>query len=136
MKKFIIFTVIAVFTISAVSAQTRNERRRTNPQAPQTQTIEGTLKLERGQVAVQSGDSVYLIPVLTRYIGFINELKEDARVSVEGFLLRDIIYPVKVTLGGKSYDFAGANTGFGMMGMMNNFSNRRLPAPGIRQPSE
>lgn len=150
MKKFVIFLIIAVFIISMVSAQERSERQRVNPQP--LQTIEGTLKLDKGHVAVQSGDSTYLIPTLTRYIGFINELREDVKVSIEGFLLRNIIYPVKVTIGGKSYDFIGANPslgmmGFGMMGfdgmlnnalgqMRNNFFNRRVPIPSPREKAD
>jgi len=80
-----------------------------NDQRPEYQSvaINGTLKLERGFVAVQSasGDSVYIVPMLNRYIGFISGLTEDARVSIEGIQFRNIIHPTKLTIGERAYDF-------------------------------
>ena len=93
------------------------QRKRT---APETVTIDGTLQLEKGFVAVSAAgeDSVYLVPKLTRYIGFIDGLKEGTKVSVEGFKFNKVIQPTKVTINGKSYEFAAkertfANPGFG-----------------------
>jgi hypothetical protein len=110
MKKIIISFLITALIVGAVSAQTRTdrERDRTRERLPERDTVsvDGTLKLERGFVAVESGDSVYFVPMLTRYIGFIDELKEGIRVSVEGFSIRNIIHPTKVTIAEKSYDFA------------------------------
>ena len=136
MKKFVILLAAGLLAVTAVSAQGRNERQRINP--PSRQTVEGVLKLEKGSIAIQSGDTIYLVPALTRYIGFIDGLREDARVSVEGFILRNIINPAKVTIGDKSYDFNMPGLGLGVMGfgmMRNNFNNMRnqLPAPGIRE---
>jgi len=68
-------------------------------------TVDGVLKLEKGLVAVANGDSVYYVPALNRYIGFIEGLKEGAKVSVEGVQFKDVIRPVKVKIDGKSYDF-------------------------------
>jgi hypothetical protein len=68
-------------------------------------SVEGTLKLEKGFVAVESGDTVYLVPMLNRYIGFIGGLKEGGKVTVEGQGFRNMIQPLKVTIDGKSYDF-------------------------------
>jgi len=114
MKRFSIFLLIAVFFAGSVFAQNavqpaqeRGNRQRENS----TVTVEGTLKLERGFVAVESGDSVLAVPMLNRYIGFINGLKEGARVSIEGFRHRNNIQPVKVTIDGKSYDFPAQNRG-------------------------
>jgi hypothetical protein len=133
MKKFLIFLFAAVLAVGTVSAQDRNERQRVNSRTPQN--IEGTLKLEKGFIAVQSGESVYYVPMLTRYIGFINGLKEDAKVSIEGFLFRNIIHPLKVTVADKSYDFMAPQfaprPGFGMrnnnFGFMRNHFQRNAP---------
>jgi hypothetical protein len=133
MKKFLIFLFAAVLAVGTVSAQDRNERQRVNPRTPQN--IEGTLKLEKGFIAVQSGESVYYVPMLTRYIGFINGLKEDAKVSIEGFLFRNIIHPVKVTIADKSYDFFAPQFAprlkFGMQNynfrFMHNYFKRNAP---------
>jgi len=117
MKKIGLFLLIAVLFAGTVSAQTRNNRLSDSDIKPTT--IEGTLQLEMGSVAVASGDSVYLVPFLTRYIGFIENLKEGQRVSVEGYTFRNVISPVKVTIAGKSYDFPmnrNFSGGFGMMG--------------------
>jgi len=87
------------------NAQRSNEPQRSN----EIVTVEGTLKLERGFVAVQSGETVYLVPMLNRYIGFINDLKEGTSVSVEGREFRKTIMPTKVTIGGRDYDFPALN---------------------------
>ena len=143
MKKLMIFLFIAVFITGMIPAQERAERQRninpptriappTRVSPPATRTIEGTLKLERGSVAVQSGETTYFVPMLTRYIGFINELREDVKVSIEGFLLRNFIQPVKVTIGDKSYDF-NSHLMFGMQffnfGNMRQNFNMRIPDP-------
>jgi len=75
-------------------------------------TINGKLQMERGVFAVASGDSVYFVPVLGRYVGFIDGLKEGANVSIEGYLFRNIIHPVKITIDGKSHDFPAFNREF------------------------
>jgi len=100
----------------------RNEPQRVN----ETVTVEGTLKLERGFVAVESGEAVYLVPMLNRYIGFINDLKEGARVSVEGREFRNVIQPTKVTIGGRDYDFPAFNRSPAFGAQQNNQGNRRV----------
>ena len=145
MKKLTIFLFISILLIGAVygqgirddqgaggtqrrteqqpnnDTQRRTERQRSNDLV----TVEGTLKLERGFVAVESGDSVYYVPMLNRYIGFINDLREGTRISVEGRESRNVIQPTKVTIGGRSYDFpaSGPNPGFGAPG----FDRRQEP---------
>jgi len=101
MKRFGFVLLIAVLLAGTVSAQSRDNQRQNNAVV----TIEGTLKLDRGFVAVESGDSVYYVPMLNRYIGFISDLREGAGVSVEGYASRRIINPTKITIEGKSYDF-------------------------------
>jgi len=77
-------------------------------------TVNGVLKLERGFVAVQSDTAdVYLVPLLNRYIGFINGLTEGARVTVEGAGFRNIIHPEKLTINGRTYDFPRPGQGHG-----------------------
>jgi len=124
-KKLAVFLFVSVLFMSTVFAQNKDNRpdRNNRKQEPQPSlqgvepevrgsplevtkvTIDGVLKLEKGIVAVASGDSVYYVPILNRYIGFIDGLKEGTKVSIEGSQIKDVIRPVKVTINGKSYDF-------------------------------
>ncbi|MCL2196972.1 MAG: hypothetical protein FWB77_05095 [Treponema sp.] len=135
----------------AVNPQARgNHRHPANPQAgsrqersvrPEAQNrqqqannvkVEGTLKLEKGFVAIESGENVYLVPMLNRYIGFISSLKEGAKVTVEGRGFRNMVQPVKVSIDGKDYDFNIAMPQ-GQTMKKQNFDNRRDNArPGNR----
>ena len=121
MKRLAIFLFIAVLLAGSLYAQSRDTRQRENNSV----TIDGILKLERGFVAVESGDTVYYVPTLNRYIGFIDELKEGAAVSVEGTGFRNFIQPAKVTIGDKSYDFPALRD--------QNFVSRQNQ-PQMRQP--
>ncbi|MCL2720518.1 MAG: hypothetical protein FWD47_04170 [Treponema sp.] len=92
------------------SAQERQARERQvpnreNQRQAETVTVEGTLKLSRGMIALESAGNTFYIPLLTRYIGFINGLREGANVSIEGRSFRNVIHPVKVTIDGRAYDF-------------------------------
>jgi len=87
--------------------------------------VNGTLKLEKGFVAIQTADddkSVFIVPMLNRYIGFIIGLQEGAAVSIEGFRFRNFIQPKKLTIDSRTYDFPviGQNQNFG------NFHDRRM----------
>jgi hypothetical protein len=138
-KKLTVFLFIVVFLAGTVYGQgVRNDQRNNDtPRVNERQrnndpvTVEGTLKLERGFVAVESGDSVYYVPMLNRYIGFINDLREGTRVSVEGREFRNVIQPTKVTIGGRTYNFpaTGPNPGFGAPG----FDRRQENGPGRMQ---
>jgi len=137
MKRVIIFMFIAVLVIGTVSAQNRNERQR----ASNSVAVEGTLKLERGLVAVESGDTTYLVPLLTRYIGFIDGMKEGIKVSVEGFSFRNFINPTKVTIADKTYNFFAGDPLFGARNEnirpeRNNFAPAPRSAPGRNQRQE
>ena len=111
--------------------QNANPQNRNNPQQERsTVTVEGTLKLERGIIAVQSGETVYFVPMLNRYVGFITTLKEGTRVSVEGFKYRNMIQPTKLTVDGRSYDFPAFNQSSGNFGQgqrLNNQGNNQRP---------
>jgi len=131
MKRSVIFLIIAVLLVGTVSAQSRNDKQR--ERYDNSKTVEGTLKLEKGFIALQSGDSVYFVPSLSRYTGFISELKEGASISVEGFVFRNIVYPNKITVAGKSYDLVAAAPlpGFGLRNdNFNPNSNRGNFGPG------
>jgi len=128
-KKLAVFLFISVLFAGTVFAQNKDNRlgRNNRKQEVTNVTIEGILKLEKGIVAVSSGNSVYFVPVLNRYIGFIDGLKEGTKVSVEGSQIKDVIRPVKVTINGKSYDFPER----GNRDNGNRFSQGREPS---RQP--
>jgi len=123
MKRLTVFLFIAFLLIGSIYAQDRSAR----PSESNIVTIEGTLKLERGFVAVESGDNVYYVPMLTRYIGFINALKEGERISVEGYGFRNIIHPTKITLDDRSYDFAA-------LGRALNFGRQNIERQSPRPP--
>jgi len=112
MRKLTIFLIVAVLAVGTLSAQTKNEKQREpreqRERPDNSVTVEGTLKLERGFIALQSGDSVYFVPSLMRYTGFISELREGANVSVEGYAFRNMLHPKKITVAGKSYDLIAA----------------------------
>ena len=103
MKRFCIVLLIAIFTAGTVFAQSKEKGGR--DKKPDPVTIEGTLTLEKGIISLTSGDNVYFIPRLSRLAGFIDGLKEGAKVSVQGYVFKNFIQPEKVTLNGKSYDF-------------------------------
>ncbi|GBU26687.1 hypothetical protein R84B8_00197 [Treponema sp. R8-4-B8] len=152
MKKLIIFLVIAVLVAGTISAQPiRDQRNSGSGEKPEqlndatrqqrgsrsevrSVTVEGVLKLEKGFVAVESADKVYVVPMLNRYIGFISGLREGEKVSVEGYEFRSMIRPTKVTIDGKSYDFIawnhgqGPKHGFGKRDFRPD-NNRRIPSP-------
>jgi hypothetical protein len=110
MKKLIFVMIIACLAVGTVFAQWG---------APaQAVTVSGTLQLQNGAIAVSSGSNVYFVPVLNRYIGFIEGLREGAQVSINGFVWGNSLQPNTVTIEGKTYDFA-ANApggGYGMGG--------------------
>ena len=101
MKKLGFVLVIAFVTIGGISAQNGGNSR--------SITIEGTLQLQNGQIAVSTENTVYFVPELGHYLGFIDGLKEGARVSVAGYASGNYLQPVQMTLNGKSYDFLTNN---------------------------
>ena len=130
MKKFGFLLAVSFLAIGSIFTQNQNERRISPPEPV---TIEGSLQLKNGIIALASGDTVYYVPMLQRYIGFIDGLKEGNAVSVEGYAYRDYLRPIKVTIGEKSYDFPAI--GFGRRPGQG-FGQRRMPGfePGRNQP--
>ena len=122
MKRMVIFLLAGIFLTGTIFAQDRAERPERQREVKAV-TIDGTLKLEKGMIAVESGDSLFIIPVLNRYINFINGLKEGAKISVEGNAFRNFIMPKKITIDGNSYDLAMTNPAERMRNF--DFSQRR-----------
>ena len=136
MKKLISTAIIAVLAVGVTFAQgIQDERNQANntprverqrapqqqlqrekrePRKVETVTVNGPLKLERGIVAIQSGEKTHFIPMLNRYIGFISGLQEGKTVSVEGFAGRNMLHPQKLTIDGKEYEFGRAMFAQGM----------------------
>jgi len=102
MKKVGFLLVIAFMAAGAVFAQGWGN-------VSQRITVNGTLQLQNGQIALASGNAVYFVPSLGRYIGFIDGLKEGAGVSIDGYASGNYLEPSKVTINGKSYDFSPNN---------------------------
>ena len=74
-------------------------------------TVTGELTLVRGSIAVKSGDVTYLTVGLSRYINFIDSLKDGAAVTINGSAFSvprsqntKFLYVSKLTVGGKDYD--------------------------------
>jgi len=99
MKKLMLLTVIACLAAGTIFAQSWGG-------VSQRITVTGTLQLQNGQIAVASGNTVYFVPTLGRYIGFIDGLKEGAGVSIEGYASGNYLEPSKVTINGKPYEFS------------------------------
>ena len=100
MKKLGLVMVIAFLAIGTASAQNWG-----NGWASQAISVTGTLQLRNGEIAVVSGNNAYFVPALTRYIGFIEGLREGAQISMTGFASGNYIQPTSVTANGKTYDF-------------------------------
>jgi len=112
MKKIVMILAIAFLAIGALSAQGWGGRG-----IPEQVKIEGTLQLQNGEFAVASGNNIYYVPMIARYVGFIDNLKEGANVSFEGYVAGNFLRPVKMTISGKTYDLAaGGNRNRGELG--------------------
>jgi hypothetical protein len=120
MKKIVIIFSIAFLAVGALSAQGWGPRT-----APEALKIEGTLQLHNGQFAVASGSNIYYVPRIGRYVGFIDALKEGSNVSFEGYVAGNFLRPVKMTIGGKSYDLAGGGAERNKDSMNRNNRDRR-----------
>ena len=103
-KLFILAISFLAFGIGTVSAQGWGPRN-----APDQVKIEGTLQLDKGQFAVASGNNIYYVPKIGRYVGFIDNLKEGSNVSFEGYVSGNFLRPLKMTIDGKSYDLTAGD---------------------------
>jgi hypothetical protein len=123
MKRIVLFGLLALCTAGFVSAQMGpgGMGRRGHFPAPQFSQIpaaeqvmvSGNLSIVHGRIALASGDTTYYAGDIGRFAGFIDGLKEGARVSLEGAAYQlpndpkaKILQVSKLTLNGKDYDLS------------------------------
>jgi hypothetical protein len=123
MKRIVLFGLFALCIAGFASAQMGpgGMGRRTFPPAPQILeapaaeqlTVSGNLSIVHGRIALVSGDTTYYVSGLSRFVGFIDGLKEGARVSLEGAAYQlpndtaaKFLRVSKLTLNGKDYDLS------------------------------
>ena len=145
-------TIITILLVSGLTAMTwaqgwgRVQDSRNNPPRPaaETVTVSGSLVVSHGMPALASGDVTYIITGISRLIGFVDGLKEGAQVSIEGSAFGNnsdaklkYLRPVKLTLGGKTYDLAplvSQNFMNRMPQPLHNFRNQIPPQPRFQAP--
>jgi hypothetical protein len=83
MKKHIFFlaTFVCAVSLWAQSPETGRE----NFRQREPVSVSGTLVLANGFIALKSGDTLYYTGGLERLVGFIDGLKENAQVRLEGY---------------------------------------------------
>jgi hypothetical protein len=107
MKKRLVLVIMVLAAAGMVSARTWGHGRGPNwNNSAQPLTVTGILGLQNGVIVIANEQSVYYAPALGRYIGFIEELKEGAQVTVDGYAYGNRLQVVQLTVKGKSYDFA------------------------------
>jgi hypothetical protein len=131
MKRIVTLIVVGVIAASAVGAQTWGPRGNFGPgaavgpaavQSAETVKVEGKLVLLNGMIALKDKDKTYYVGGLNRLVGFIDGLKENASVKIEGYAFEVPAAPeyahlraTKLTFNGKDYDLSNS-FGRGMMG--------------------
>lgn len=123
MKKSIIAIALLAGLVAAASAQPMYGRGTgTGPMAPAVQaektTIEGTLALVDGHIGLKSGDTTYYVGGLNRLVGFVDGLKEGAKVKAEGYAVSisadkklSAFRATSVTVGDRSIDLSNSMIG-------------------------
>jgi len=133
MKRIILFCTLVFCATALVVAQGNNccgpdrfsrgprpyaweqnsPRNQTPRSSPENVSVSGNLTIAQGMIAVVSGDTTWLVRGLNRYVGFIDDLKEGAQVTLEGYAMssprNDKIKSMqvqKMTLNGKDYELA------------------------------
>jgi hypothetical protein len=84
MKKYIFILAASFFAIS-IWAQSPGIERRENFRQKEPVSVSGTLVLANGFIALKSGDTLYYAGGLERLVGFVDGLKENAQVRLEGY---------------------------------------------------
>jgi hypothetical protein len=84
--------------------------RQNRGQAPETVTVNGTLGFSDGYISLKQDDITYYVLGLGQLIGFVDGLKEGARVNLEGYTFspqRDtktqFLWVEKLTFNGREY---------------------------------
>ena len=146
MKRTVLLLMMVFCTITMIFAQGNdrqsndrqsNDRgpRRSNGQQPNNQgdtrqgrnygprnvenvSVSGNLTIAQGMIAVNSGDVTYIAGGLHRFVGFIDNLKEGAAVTLEGNVFPaprneavKFLHVQKMTLNGKDYDLGRPQMG-------------------------
>lgn len=127
MKRIAVVLIVGIIAASAASAQVWGPRGNMAPgtapavqaQNLETVKVEGKLTLVNGMIAVKEGSKTFYVGGLQRLIGFIDGLKENASVKLEGYAVSLPAAPeyqhlrvTKLTFAGKDYDLS---QGFGPM---------------------
>ena len=102
---------IAFAMLLALGARTtvlaQGEAAKFEPPKKETITAEGILKLQNGQIALVSGNTTYLVPSLMRYSGFIDGIKDGAKVKAQGYTKgKNLLKPTVITVNGKQYELS------------------------------
>jgi hypothetical protein len=84
MKKHFFF-VAASFIAVSVWAQPPGTGWKENFRQREPVSVSGTLVLANGFIALKSGDTLYYTGGLERLVGFVDGLKENAQVRLEGY---------------------------------------------------
>jgi hypothetical protein len=109
MKKIVLLCLLSAVICGGLFAQSN----------AQTTTIRGTLTLSGGKISVTSGNIIYYVRGLQRFVGFIDGLKEGAQVSLDGYVSTPSIdgqkdrlfYPITLALNGKNYEVGSPTVG-------------------------
>jgi len=102
MKKVVLMCLFVAVIGGSIFAQSNSP----------TTNVRGTLGLSGGRISIVSGNITYYVSGLSRFVGFIDGLKEGAQVSLDGYATAPTVegqnyrsfYPVTLTLNGKSYE--------------------------------
>ncbi|MDR2619271.1 MAG: hypothetical protein LBC62_10415 [Treponema sp.] len=113
MKRLLICLLLTALC-GLLSAQEGNRRpQKAEPEKTALITVNGNLGVSGGMIALESGDTVYYVPGLQRFVGFIEGLKEGAPVTLEGYEIPapffgegagKVFRVTRMTLNGKEYD--------------------------------
>jgi hypothetical protein len=120
MKRKILFILLAFSAVALVSAQKMSRGMgfpssspRVQPVPTEAVTVTGNLTIAQGSLAVINGDTTYLVSGIQRFVGFIDGLKDGARVTLVGSAAAasqdgktKFLWVNKLTINNKDYDLA------------------------------
>jgi len=66
--------------------------------------LNGSLRYVNGMFAVESATRLYYIPELQYFAGNFDGLRENARITLRGYIWGRYVIPVTINLSGRSYD--------------------------------
>jgi hypothetical protein len=114
MKKIMLTMLAALMAAGIASAQSLPWG------GAQPQSVQGTLGLQNGAIVLfpsantSDGNTVYYVPHLSRYAGFIDGLKEGAQARLDGYRMGNGYFvPSSITVGGKDYAISAGYGGYG-----------------------